>query len=144
MTTKHTYRGGDRRELPDDVVAGELVASESKTAKSRRTLPINDTETALLKAQHKSQSECARCRRTRGLHGRVRLCAAVDKLRAGSVWTDSGYVFTTEHGLPMDPRNVLRAVTLAANKAGLAGVNIHTLKHSATTTMLESGIHCEP
>ena len=64
--------------------------------------------------------------------------------RAGSVWTDSGYVFTTEHGLPMDPRNVLRAVTLAANKSGLAGVNIHTLRHSATTTMLESGIHCEP
>ena len=41
----------------------------------------------------------------------------------------------------MDPRNVLRAVETAAAKAGLAGVNVHSLRHSAATPMLESGVH---
>jgi len=97
------------------------VVSEPKTAKSRRTVPITDNVAALLKAQRKAQAE--------------------DRLRAGTVWTESGYVFTTEHGLPLDPRNVLRAVEVAAAKAGLSDVNVHSLRHSAATAMLESGVH---
>ena len=41
----------------------------------------------------------------------------------------------------MDPRNVLRAVTTAAKQIGLEGVTVHTLRHSAATLMLESGVH---
>ncbi len=50
-------------------------------------------------------------------------------------------MFTTETGLPLDPRNVLRAVTVAAGRAGLANVSVHSLRHSAATAMLEAGVH---
>ena len=45
---------------------GQLLVSEPKTAKSRRTLPLTDSLAALLKAQKASQ--------------------AADRLKAGSVW----------------------------------------------------------
>ena len=47
----------------------------------------------------------------------------------------------TETGRPMDPRNVLRAMTTAAAKAGLPGVNVHTLRHSAATAWLEACVN---
>ena len=50
-------------------------------------------------------------------------------------------MFTTETGRPMDPRNVLRAMTRAADRAGLVGVNVHTLRHSAATAWLEAGVN---
>lgn len=102
-------------------LGGRLVVSEPKTAKSRRILPLSPLVVSLLKAQKTSQ--------------------AADRLKAANVWTETGHVFTTETGQPMDPRNVLRAVSIAAGKAGLAGVNVHSLRHSAATAMLEAGVH---
>ncbi|MDQ3053458.1 MAG: tyrosine-type recombinase/integrase, partial [Actinomycetota bacterium] len=64
-----------------------------------------------------------------------------ERLHAGNVWTDTGHVFTSESGQPLDPRNVLRALTTAAQKAGIQGATVHTLRHSAATAMLEAGIH---
>lgn len=64
-----------------------------------------------------------------------------ERVRAANIWTDTGHVFTTETGQPMDPRNVLRAMTTAATNAGLVGVNVHTLRHSAATHWLENGVH---
>ena len=47
----------------------------------------------------------------------------------------SGLVFSTELGGPVDPRNLLRVIEVAA-KAG-----VHTLRHSAAVAWLESGVH---
>jgi integrase len=54
---------------------------------------------------------------------------------------DSGLVFTTAFGGPVDPRNVLRAIQDAAKSAGVEGVGVHTLRHTAAVTMLEGGVH---
>jgi len=59
---------------------------------------------------------------------------------AGSQWTYTGFVFTTEIGQPCDPRNALRAVQVAARRADLPGVALHTLRHSAASVMLSSGV----
>jgi site-specific recombinase XerD len=59
----------------------------------------------------------------------------------GTQWTNTGLVFTTELGGPVDPRNLLRAVEIAAAKAGVEGVGVHTLRHSAAVAWLESGVH---
>lgn len=56
----------------------------------------------------------------------VRLRQKEDKLRAGSVWVSTGYIFTTETGEPCDPRNALRALKVAADRSGLPGVGLHT------------------
>ena len=44
---------------------------------------------------------------------------------AGSVWVSTGYVFTTEHGEPCDPRNALRALKVRSDKAGLPARSAH-------------------
>ena len=62
-------------------------------------------------------------------------------LRAGNQWQDTGLVFTTELGTPVEPRNVLRTIELAAHKAGIVDVGVHTLRHSAAVAWLESGTH---
>jgi len=102
-------------------VDGALMVSEPKTAKSRRSLPLSEGVVAMLRAHRKTQ--------------------VAERLHAGNVWTDTGHVFTSESGQPLDPRNVLRALTVAARKAGIQGVTVHTLRHSAATAMLEAGIH---
>ena len=58
----------------------------------------------------------------------------------GSAWQQTGYVFTTELGEPCDPRNALRALKVAAKRAGLPDIGLHTLRHSAAAVMLVNGI----
>ena len=80
------------------------------------------TAVALLKAQKASQ--------------------AAERLRAGDQWTTTGLVFTTQFGTAVDPRNILRAVEIAARKAGIVkAVGVHTLRHSAANGWLEDGVH---
>lgn len=62
-----------------------------------------------------------------------------ERVKAANVWTETGYVFTTETGQPCDPRNALRALTVAAKAAGIEGAGLHTLRHSYATVMLEAG-----
>jgi integrase len=64
-----------------------------------------------------------------------------ERLRAGDQWIDSGLVFTTEFGGPVDPRSFLRVIEVAAKAAGVEGVGVHTLRHSAAVGWLESGVH---
>lgn len=102
-------------------VDGQLVVSRTKTAASVRTVVLSPAAVDVLKAQRKSQ--------------------AADKLRAANVWEETGHVFTTESGQPVDPRNFLRAVTTAAKFAGLGpDVGVHTLRHTYATAALEAGV----
>jgi integrase len=41
----------------------------------------------------------------------------------------------------VNPRAVLRAVQRSADRAGVAGVTVHTLRHSAAVAWLEAGVH---
>ncbi|HYB34872.1 MAG TPA: tyrosine-type recombinase/integrase [Mycobacterium sp.] len=72
---------------------------------------------------------------------RHRTAQKAEKLAAGNQWQDSGLVFTTEFGAPVDPRNLLQVIETAAKTAGVDGVGIHTLRHSAAVAWLESGVH---
>lgn len=50
-------------------------------------------------------------------------------------------VFVTEFGEPCEPRNALRAFKPAAKRAGLpSSVGLHTLRHSAASVMMASGV----
>jgi integrase len=66
---------------------------------------------------------------------------AADRLHAGNQWTDSGLVFTSEFGTPVDPRNILRTVQIAAAKIGIDRIGVHTLRHGAAVGWLEAGVH---
>lgn len=49
-------------------------------------------------------------------------------------------MFVTDIGEPCEPRNALRALTVAAKSAGLDRVGLHTLRHSAASVMLSNGV----
>jgi integrase len=50
-------------------------------------------------------------------------------------------VFPSRFGTPLDPRNALRAFTAVATRAGLEGVGLHTLRHTAASLMIAQGVH---
>ena len=101
-------------------VDGDLIVTSTKTAKSKRSIPVSEATARLLRDIRKQQLK--------------------DRLKAGSVWHQTPYVFTTADGQPCDPRNALRALKSAAAKAGMTGVGLHTLRHSAATVMLTNGV----
>jgi len=102
-------------------ISGELVSTPPKTARSRRIVPLHPGIVALLKRHRAAQN--------------------AERLLAGNQWTDSGLVFSTELGSPVDPRNLLRVVQSAAKRLGANDVGVHTLRHSAAVVWLEAGVH---
>jgi integrase len=102
-------------------VNDELTITEPKSERSRRTVPLSPAIVSMLKA-HKAHQ-------------------AAERLHAGEHWTDTGLVFTTEFGTPVEPRNVLRTIKVAAARAGVDNVGVHTLRHSAAVAWLEAGVH---
>ena len=100
-------------------VAGELAVIEPKTARSRRVLRLSPGIVALLRSHRKTQT--------------------AERIKAANVWHESGFVFTTENGQPVDPRNLLRVLTAAARRPGSKASEC-TLRHSAASALLEKGI----
>ncbi|MEX3756956.1 site-specific integrase [Mycobacteroides abscessus] len=98
--------------------------SSAKTDSSHRTLPIGVKLVAQLQARRDEQR--------------------AERRRAKNQWDDNndGCVFTTEFGKLIDPRNMLRTLQKAAKELELpAGTSLHTLRHSAATSLLEDGAH---
>lgn len=62
------------------------------------------------------------------------------RLAVGSMWEETGHVFTTETGKALDPSNALRMVKTAARRAGVEDAKVHAFRHSAATTMLANGV----
>ncbi|EGX57831.1 integrase [Streptomyces zinciresistens K42] len=59
---------------------------------------------------------------------------------AGAGWTDSGLVFTTSKGRPLDPTNLTRRFHCLLHSAGLRTIRFQDLRHSTATLLLEQGI----
>jgi integrase len=100
-----------------------LQFDESKTDKSRRTVPLP-----------RSAIETLRAHRTRQLE---------EQRTAGGAWQEHGLVCTTGIGTPLEPRNVLRRFEVLAERAGLRGVTLHILRRSAASFLLAAGTHTE-
>ena len=101
-------------------VQGKILRTEPKTENSRRSIPLSPSAVGLLRQRRLAQTQ--------------------ERLRAGERWEGSDYVFTTESGAPMDGRNMLRAFQNACNRIGLEGVGIHSLRHFAATSLLDSKV----
>jgi integrase len=111
-------------------IDGGLAVTTTKTKKSNRDYPLAPSVVDIL-ARHKDEQE----REAKALRG-------VQIMRFGKAldaYENTGYVFTTETGQPVDGRTVLRTMHAAAKKAKLDGVCIHTLRHSWASAMVNSG-----
>ncbi len=103
------------------VGGGRLTITEPKTEKSRRVVPLPQSLIVELRAHRVRQVE--------------------ERLHAGSRWTEHGLMFCTQAGLPLDPRNALRSLTTTAARVGLTDIGLHTLRHSAASALISSGVH---
>jgi integrase len=100
--------------------SGGLVVSEAKTQRSRRVVSLSPAMVRLITEQRAEQ--------------------VAERLRAGNLWEDSGFVFATEFGGPVDPRNLLRTTTIASRRARLPQIGVHTLRHTYATTALLNNV----
>jgi integrase len=99
---------------------GKLVFSEPKNA-SRRTVDLPLRALTALKRHRKRQLE--------------------EKLGGGS-YEDSGLVFATAKGTPLDAQNVVnRHFKPLLRRAGLPDIRWHDLRHSCFTLLLSRGVH---
>ena len=63
-----------------------------------------------------------------------------EKRLAGSRWQETGFVFTTTIGTPVDARSVIRRFHSILKTTGLPRIRFHDLRHSAATLLLAQGV----
>ena len=107
-----------RRQLKRE--GGALIAADTKTKSSRRSVNIPEQMTPLIMEQKKFQE--------------------ADRRYLGAAWVNSGFIFTTKLGTPIEPRNLLREFKGLCHEAGLGDWHLHELRHSAASLMLANGV----
>jgi len=99
---------------------GGLVVGPVKTAAGERVIALPAGLTTMLRAHRTTQT--------------------AERLRAGSFWHDTGYVFTDERGQPLDPRRDWAAWKKLLAVAGVRDARLHDARHSSATYALLDGI----
>lgn len=100
-----------------------LVVDTPKTAHGHRTIPLPAVCVRALREQRRRQTR--------------------QRIRVGPAWRDTGFIFTTPIGTPIDPRNLTRRYHELTIRAGLGRRRFHALRHSAATLMLAQGVPLE-
>jgi len=63
-----------------------------------------------------------------------------ERLLAGSGWRETGHVFATRIGTPLDPDNVSHYFKQILREAGLRSQRFHDLRHACATLLLIQGV----
>ncbi|MFD8386483.1 tyrosine-type recombinase/integrase [Streptomyces sp. NPDC059679] len=100
-------------------IKGELVSAQPKTRYSCRTIPLPPFVLDALRDRREQQHE--------------------EHASCGDEWLNTGYVFTTAVGSPMDPRNLNRHWYATRKRTGLDGYRFHDLRHSFVSLLLDLG-----
>jgi integrase len=100
---------------------GEWTLDEPKTGHSRRSIRLPVSALQALKAHRARQAE--------------------QRLPMGAAWEDNGLVFCNGLGRPLEPTNLLhRSYKRLLERAGLAHVRFHDLRHTYATLALRDGV----
>lgn len=101
----------------------KLVIGEPKTLRSRRTLDMPDLVVEALTRHRERQVE--------------------DRVAAGDSWVNTGLVFTTAVGTPIDPSNLRREFAKLTRRVGIGHWHPHELRHSAASLLSAAGVPIE-
>lgn len=97
-------------------VHGRPEWSEGKNERSRRTIPVDVSMVAALRAHRRLQN--------------------VERLAAGVSWEDHGLVVATQNGRPVSPGNYDQTLDRLVSAAGVPRLTSHGLRHTAATHMV--------
>jgi integrase len=64
-----------------------------------------------------------------------------ERLLAGSRWQETGLVFTTAIGTPLDGGSVTHRFQRMLERAGLPRLRFHDLRHACASLLLAQGVH---
>lgn len=99
----------------------KLAFGEPKTKAGKRLIPLPHHVVSLLKQHKRNQAE--------------------EKLKLGSGFNKENLVFCSLSGTPIDPKNFDRKFKSILKRAGLEKINLHILRHTFATRMLELNEH---
>jgi integrase len=102
-------------------VGGQLVRRHTKTDSSEAPLPLPDFCVTALKVRKQEQD--------------------ADRERAGDAWIDTGLVFTTRHGTPVEPRNFNRSFDRRIGKADVPKITVHGTRKTCGSLLAALDIH---
>ena len=97
-----------------------VIVSEPKTARGRRRIALDPATIEALKAHAARQA---------------------DERSACQEWVESGYIFPTEQGQPLDPHRTSKAFERHLHAAALPRIPLHGLRHTYATLALSSGVN---
>ncbi|MFJ9693658.1 tyrosine recombinase XerC [Kitasatospora sp. NPDC101183] len=100
-------------------VDGALQLGPTKTASSLRTLPLPPLVLEALRAHRERQAQ--------------------ERVAAGERWKDTGLVFTSRVGTPIEPDNLRRSWYPLRDRLGLS-LRFHDLRHTCVTLLLDLGV----
>ncbi|MFI7133849.1 tyrosine-type recombinase/integrase [Nonomuraea sp. NPDC050153] len=101
-------------------VGKELHHGPVKTNAGKRSLPLLGIIREALEIQRRGQE--------------------IMKEQAGDDWADTGLVFTTRSGLPIEPRNLARSFARIVKAAKLRPIRVHDLRHTAASLLKKLGV----
>ena len=99
---------------------GEPSFVEPKTDRGRRTITLPSVTLTALRTHRVRQAE--------------------ERLRVGPHWRETGLVFTTQTGGPLEPHAVTRQFQRRLAKAGIGHHRFHDLRHTCATLLLAQGV----
>jgi integrase len=101
-------------------IDGELRLVEPKTRQSRRTIAMPGVVIDALTHHKAKQTQ--------------------ERLLAGRRWRDTGLVFTSTIGTPIEVGNLRRSFWKLLDRAGLPRMRFHDLRHSCASLLLVQGV----
>jgi integrase len=102
-------------------VGRELLRRETKTETSEAPLPLPDLCIAALKLRRQQQD--------------------ADRDRAGDTWHDTGLVFTTRYGTPIEPRNFSRSFDRRIARARVPAITVHGARKTCGSLLAALDVH---
>ncbi|GAA5073518.1 integrase [Thermocatellispora tengchongensis] len=102
-------------------VRNRLLHRQTKTHDSDATLPLPSIAAAALRDRHTAHE--------------------ATREKAGDGWQDTGLVFTTASGKPIEPSNFVRSFKAACHKAGVREINVHATRKTCASLLVALDVH---
>ncbi|GAB6152955.1 tyrosine-type recombinase/integrase [Desulfosporosinus burensis] len=117
----HVRETVQRVKTPNGPQKTKIIVGSPKTFAGRRTIPLLTIVSEEFKKYREKQLET--------------------KEKWGEAYEDKDIVFSTENGNYREPRNFTRSFYNIRNKSGVSQINLHCIRHSFASMLLEKKVH---